>query len=339
MDGDTLASAGERAALKRIIARLPSAAAIEGPGDDAAVLAAPDGRYVVSTDLRVHGPDFRLAWSSFEDLGWKAAASNLADIAAMGARPTALVVALVAPPSTPVADLEALADGLRLGCEALAPAAGVVGGDLSTGDVLTIAVTVFGDLEGRAPVLRRGARPGDVLAVAGPLGRAATGLRLLFRDAVDADGVPDEVAFGGVARDHPDLISAQLRPTPPIAAGVAAAEAGGTAMLDISDGLLLDAGRIAEASGVAIDLDSGALAEDVERISALAPDLASEAFGLALSGGEDHALLAAFPGPPPSGFRAIGRVLDGSGVTVDGADPSRARAGWDPFDDWDGAAG
>src|SRR3954468_3240912 len=129
--GGTLGSLGERAVLARIFPRLPdAAAALVGPGDDAAVMTAPDGRYVVTTDTMVHGPDFRLAWSSGYDLGWKAAATNLADVAAMGARPPGLVVALAAPATTPVAVLEALADGLREACAALAPGCGVVGGDL-----------------------------------------------------------------------------------------------------------------------------------------------------------------------------------------------------------------
>ncbi|BDZ56112.1 hypothetical protein GCM10025870_31850 [Agromyces marinus] len=164
----TIGDLGETAVLGRILPRLEDGrAALVGAGDDAAVVAAADGRFVVTTDLMVHGPDFRLAWSSPHDLGWKAAATNLTDVAAMGARPTALVVAIAAPPSMPVSVLEGIADGLRDGLAALAPGAGVVGGDLSASSVLTIAVTAFGDLEGRAPVLRSGARPGDVLAHAG----------------------------------------------------------------------------------------------------------------------------------------------------------------------------
>ncbi len=162
----TLGEAGESAALARIFPRLPAASAqLLGPGDDAAVLATPDGRVVITTDMMIHGPDFRLAWSSAHDLGWKAAASNLADLAAMGARPTALVVALAAPESTTIEFLEQFADGLRDGCAAMAPGCGVIGGDLSVSHTLTIAVTAFGDLEGREPVLRSGARVGDIVAV------------------------------------------------------------------------------------------------------------------------------------------------------------------------------
>src|SRR5690554_6707621 len=176
---DTLASLGESATLARIFPRLPAAdAALLGPGDDSAVVAAPDGRFVVTTDMMIHGPDFRLAWSRPHDLGWKAAASNLADIAAMGAVPTALVVAIAAPADSAISLLEGIADGLRDGCAAMAPGCGVVGGDLSVSSTLTIAVTAFGDLGARAPVLRSGARVGDQVAVSGALGAAAEALRL-----------------------------------------------------------------------------------------------------------------------------------------------------------------
>ncbi len=323
---ETLGSLGEGAVLRRIFPRLPDAdAALLGPGDDAAVVAAPDGRFVVTTDTLVHGPDFRLAWSSARQLGWKAAASNLADVAAMGARPTALVVALVAPVQTPVSWLEQFADGLREACAALAPGCGVVGGDLSASDTLTVAVTAFGDLEGRAPVLRSGARPGDVVAVSGDLALAGEGIALLFARAVDADGLPDAALAAALRPEFDDALDAQLAPSPPIGDGVRAALAGATAMMDVSDGLALDARRLAEASGVVVDLDSAAVGSP-----------------MALTGGENHALLATFPNAAdlPSGFRAIGRVLPAASapLTVDGR-PFDARGGWDPYADWDGAAG
>jgi thiamine-monophosphate kinase len=337
----TLGSAGERAALQRIFPRLPAAEhALLGPGDDAAIVAAPDGRVVISTDLLVHGPDFRRAWSSPYDLGWKAAATNLADIAAMGAVPTALVVALAAPASTPLADLEALADGLREGCAALAPGVGVVGGDLSASPTLTVAVTVFGDLEEREAVLRSGGRPGDVLAIAGSLGRAAAGLALLFERAVDEHGEPDARRMPALRSKHAALVEAQLAPRPAIAAGRLAALAGATAMLDVSDGLLLDAGRIAEASGVRIDLDAGALAAEAAALAEEAPTLADRALALVLGGGEDHGLLAAFPpGAVPHGYRVLGRLVDGAGVTVGGRDSGAVVPGWDSFEAWDGRTG
>jgi thiamine-monophosphate kinase len=320
---ETLHALGESAALARIFPRLPQAdAALLGPGDDAAILAASDGRYVVTTDMMVHGPDFRWAWSTPTDLGWKAAASNLSDVAAMGARPTALVVAIAAPPSTPVADLECFADGLRLACDTLAPGCGVVGGDLSASDVFTITVTAFGDLEGRDPVLRSGAREGDVVAIAGDLGIAGAGLAALFSDAVDAAGRPERAALDRIA--HRPEVQRQLRPLPPVAAGAEAADAGATAMLDLSDGLAIDAGRLAASSGVAIDLES----------ARLGPDPA-----MALHGGEDHSLLATFSSTAavPPAFRLIGDVRPGRGLLIDGA-PYDAD-GWDPYSGWDGAAG
>ena len=320
---DTLGSIGESATLARIFPRLPPAAAqILGPGDDAAIVAAPDGRFVVTTDMMIHGPDFRLAWSTPHDLGWKAAASNLADVAAMGAVPTALVVAIAATSDSPVSLLEGISDGLRNGCAALAPGCGVVGGDLSVSRTLAIAVTAFGDLEGRAPVLRSGAQVGDTIAVAGPLGAAAAGLRLLFSEG-SLDGQPDAASAARLRRARPDEVTAQLAPSPPIAAGRLAAIAGATAMLDLSDGLAIDARRIASASGVAIDLDSAAVGSRE-----------------ALDGGEDHSLLAAFPPGAvlPEGFRAIGAVVGGVGVLVDGQ-LYEALGGWDPYSGWNGGVG
>jgi thiamine-monophosphate kinase len=313
---------GEEGILGRIFPRLPSSSAtLIGPGDDGAVLSAPDGRFVVTTDMMVHGPDFRLAWSSAHDLGWKAAASNLADIAAMGAVPTGLVVALAAPSDLPVEFVEEFADGLRDGCEAMAPGCGVVGGDLSVSSTLTIAVTAFGDLEGRAPVLRSGARVGDVVAVSGVIGAAGAGIRRLFADAV-LDGVPDAALAAALRQDHSD-VEAQLAPTPPIADGRLAALAGATAMIDLSDGLALDARRVANASGVALDLLLDAIGS--------MDDLAS---------GEDHSLLATFPPDTvlPGGFRAVGRVIEGADLLIDGV-RFEARGGWDPYSGWDGADG
>jgi thiamine-monophosphate kinase len=321
----TVGELSEREVLRRIAARTGKAsAAIVGPGDDAAVVAAPSGSVVATTDTLVHGPDFRLAWSSGYDLGWKAAAVNLADVAAMGARPTGLLVALAMPSATRISFVEALADGLREACEALAPGCAVVGGDLTVSDTLTIAVTALGDLEGRPAVLRSGARPGDVVAVAGELGAAGRGLAILFDRFRDDGGEPIPVDRAALGEGEPALLDAQLRPAPPLGLGPMAAMSGATAMMDVSDGLALDATRMAEASGVRLDLDPAALGADRRA---------------ALEGGEDHALLATFPGDVlPPGFRPIGRVEEGSGVSV-GGDPYDRRGGWDPYADWDARTG
>jgi thiamine-monophosphate kinase len=322
--GQTVGDVPEGELLSRILRALGGTSrALVGPGDDAAVLAAPGERVVVTTDTLVHGPDFRLAWSSGFDLGFKAAAVNLADVAAMGAVPTALLVALALPDSTEVAFVEDVARGMREACAQLAPECAVEGGDLTASGTLTIAVTAIGVLRGRAPVLRTGARPGDVVAVAGELGAAARGLAVLFDRFRDADGVPVPVEEARLSEAERSDVAAQLRPAPPVALGPEAADAGATALMDVSDGLLLDATRMADASGVTIALSG---IEDA----------------YALRGGEDHALLAAFPPDRavPPGFRAIG-VVEPRGVaavTVDGAAPS-GPGGWDPQRDWDLGAG
>ena len=324
-DDPRLGDVSEGRILQAILNRTPGAShALIGPGDDAAVIAAPSGSVVVTTDTLVHGPDFRLAWSSGYDLGWKAAAVNLADVAAMGARPTALLVALAVPRDLRLSFVERLADGFREACAALAPGCAVVGGDLTVSDVLTVAVTALGDLEGRAPVTRSGARPGDLVAVAGELGHAAHGLAVLFGRFRDGD-VPVPVDAAELATGEGAAVSAQLRPSPPIGLGAVAATAGATAMMDVSDGLALDARRMADASGVTIALDRNALGADPDR---------------AIAGGEDHALLATFPdGVLPPGFRIIGTVrargeedllCDGLPVDI---------SGWDPYRDWDSVGG
>ncbi|GAA1528394.1 thiamine-monophosphate kinase [Microbacterium ginsengiterrae] len=324
-DDPRLGDVSEGTVLRAILARTPSAShTILGPGDDAAVLAAPSGSVVATTDTLVHGPDFRLAWSSGYDLGWKSAAVNLADVAAMGARPTALLVALAVPRDLRLSFVEQLADGFRAACEALAPGCAVVGGDLTVSDVLTVAVTALGDLEGRSAVTRSGARPGDVVAVAGELGLSARGLAVLFGRFRDGD-VPVPVVASQLAAGERAALDAQLRPSPPIGLGPVAAMAGATSMMDISDGLALDAGRMASASDITIDLRSDSLGDDPR---------------LALAGGEDHALLATFPPDVlPPGFRVIGdvRTRGADGVLCDGQPVDVA--GWDPYRDWDAAAG
>ncbi|SKC67004.1 thiamine-phosphate kinase [Krasilnikoviella flava] len=326
----------EEELLARIFPLLPMGpATLLGPGDDAAVVAAPDGRFVVTTDVLVEDRHFRRRWSAGDDVGARAATANLADVAAMGARPTSLVVSLVVPGDLPVDWVTGLARGLADVCGPVG--AGVVGGDLSGGDAVVVAVTAHGDLEGREPVTRSGARPGDVLAYAGHRGLSAAGLALLDaglvgpEDATSADPGADDVS-GGVGA----CVAGYLRPEAPLAAGPEAARSGTTAMLDVSDGLLRDAGRLARASGVGVDIERDALAGDVDRLLPAARALGvgrEAALAWALTGGEDHGLLAAFPSDVvlPEGFRRVGRVLPGpAGVTVDGQEPA-VRGGWDHF--------
>jgi thiamine-monophosphate kinase len=317
---ETVAQVGENEALKRTIARLNSSEhALVGPGDDSAVISAPDGRFTVTTDTLIEGHDFKLDWSTGYDLGWKAVASNLADVAAMGAVPTALVVALSVPGSTPVAWLEHFADGLKAACIALAPGCGVVGGDLAASDQVMISVAAHGSLEGREPVLRSGAQIGDILAVAGTLGRAAAGLALLKsgnRDAISA---------------YDDLVNVQRRPNPPIKAGPAAAEAGATSMLDLSDGLARDATRIAKASSVTIQIDPLHLQGFEAVLEEAARAIEANPSDWVIGGGEDHSLLATFPANAnlPRAFKPIGVILpQGAAPVMLGAQPLPER-GWD----------
>ena len=296
---NTLASLGENESLRRTIGALVAGEnALVGPGDDAAVVSVSGNSFVVTTDTMIEDHDFRLDWSTGFDLGFKAIASNVADVAAMGAVPIALTVAIALPGSTDIKFLEDFADGLNAGIEALAPGAAVVGGDLASSDKVFISVTAHGDLQGLQPVLRSGAKVGDIVAVAGTLGRAAAGLALLQSDS-DAKSAFD------------DLVNIQLRPQPPITAGVIANKAGSTSMLDISDGLAKDASRIAKASGVTMQIDSSALQGFVAVLELAAMRLEVDTGNWVLFGGEDHSLLATFPegAQIPREFKPIGRVL------------------------------
>jgi thiamine-monophosphate kinase len=264
---------------------------------------------VVSTDLLVEGVHFRRDWSSAYDVGRKAAAQNLADIAAMGAQPTAIVVGLATPPDLPLEWVDGLADGLRDECGLVG--ASVAGGDVVRGDAVTVAVTALGELRGTEPVTRAGARVGDVVVVAGRLGFAAAGLALLL-------------AGRG---DHP-LAAAHRRPEVPYAAARRLAAAGATAMIDVSDGLVADLGHIAERSGVRIELASDDLPLAPELVDA-GLSVGADPRGWVAAGGDDHAFAATVPGdavlramamladlPEPVPFAQLGRVVAGVPAVV-----------------------
>jgi thiamine-monophosphate kinase len=303
--GATVADVGEFGLLRELSSRFEQGPQVYvGPGDDAAVLRTPKGHVVVSTDLLVEGRHFRREWAGAADIGRRAAAQNLSDINAMGGRATALTVGLALPPDLPAQWLLDLADGIAE--EAALVGASIVGGDLTAGSEVVIAVTVLGECE-VAPVLRSGARAGDVLAIAGRQGWAAAGLAVLGRGF----------------RSPRVLVEAHRRPQPPYDAGPVAATGGATSMIDVSDGLVADVGHLAEDSGVAIDIDSSAFTLD-EPLRAVGAALGVDPMQFVLGGGEDHPLVATFPAGTalPEGFREIGRVselADGPAVTVDGA--------------------
>ncbi len=302
-----------------MVARFPPGhATVLGPGDDAAVVRTPDGRVVASTDLLVEGRHFRREWSSAYDVGRRAAAQNLADIAAMGAVPTALLIGLAAPADVPLDWVDGFADGLADEC-ALVGAA-VVGGDVVSAEVLTLGVTALGDLQGRAPVTRGGARVGDVVVLVGPLGLSAAGLAVL------AGG---DTALAG---RHPEVVAAFRRPAPPYAAGPMLADLGATAMIDVSDGLIADLGHVAEASGRRVELHSDWLLIE-PALRAVGADLGVDPLTWVLTGGEDHALVATLPADVvlAPGLLRIGLVTEGSGVVVVGRQPPAGPGGFDHF--------
>ncbi len=301
----SLAELGEFGLIAKVADESTGGPVIVGPGDDAAVVAAPDGCVAISTDMLVEGIHFRRDWSTAVDIGRKAAAANLADIAAVGAVPTALVVAFAAPGDLPVSWAVQCTSGIRE--EAATVGARIVGGDVAAAAQIVIAITAIGDLQGRDAVRRSGAVAGDVVVVAGRLGWSAAGLAVLGRGF----------------RSPKVLVDAHRFPTPPYAAGPTAALAGATAMIDVSDGLIADARHLAEASGVDLHIETDGW-EIPEPIATAAAAYHVDPRQWMLTGGEDHALLATFPASAtvPADFRVIGRVTACAeaepGVVVDG---------------------
>ena len=312
---------GETAALAKAVQHFKSGSStIVGSGDDAAVLALSGPQFVVTTDTMIEGHDFRHEFSTGFDLGFKAVATNVADVCAMGARPIALVVAMTVTESTTVSWLEEFAKGLQAGIDQLAPGSEIVGGDLGYGPVTMIAVTAHGDPEARNPILRSGARPHDQLAICGTLGKAAAGLALLLHED------------SSLAAAYPELVEVQLRPSPPTSLVTGAFDVA-TAMLDVSDSLALDANRMARASKVKLVIDpsqllgfEAVLEQAAQSIAARAGEV--NAADWVLFGGEDHGFLATFPeGAVPRGFKVIGRVEAGEGVYL--GDKILDPKGWD----------
>lgn len=313
----TLAEVGEFPLIAAITEGLTLSSDVRvGPGDDAAVLTI-EGAVATSVDVLVEGVHFRRDWSEARDVGRKAVAVNVADLEAIGARATGLLVGFSAPPDLKVGWVLDFADGLRQ--EAEAARVSLLGGDVTRARDITIAVTAMGSLEGREPVLRSGARPGNLVAIQGRLGWAAAGLAVLARGF----------------RSPRVLVEAQRVPQLSYGAGAVAAQAGATSMIDISDGLLADLGHMAQASGVLIDLRRDAF-EVAEPLQAVAAATGADPYTFILTGGDDHALAATFLDAKsvPEGWLVIGRVEqadhDQISVLVDGA-VWETPAGFDHF--------
>jgi thiamine-monophosphate kinase len=309
---------GEFELLAKLRERLPPPGSRVrlGVGDDAAVTV-PGGATATSVDALVEGVHFRRGQASLAQIGRKALATALSDLAAMGAEAGEAYVVLGAPTDLSEAECLELIDGIA----ALASATGttLAGGDVSRAPVLTLAVTVVG----HAPtpdlfVSRGGAQPGDSLVLTGEIGGAAAGLLLLKRPEL-ANAVSPQTAARLRAR--------QLDPTARLAAGRALTLAGARAMIDLSDGLGGDAGHLAKESGVGLRIDAGALplAAGVAEVAAAA---GRDALELAASGGEDYELLAALPaervGEAVAAIAAggettltsVGEIVAGVGVEV-----------------------
>lgn len=305
---------GEFALIEQIQKRLgavDNAKVSVGIGDDSAVVSALGNKAVACVDVLSQGVHFRLDWSSANDIGRKAAAANLADIYAMGATPTALLVGLALPPETEVNWVLELADGLAQ--ESSKVNTQVVGGDIVKSEKIIISVTALGELNNQSPILRSGAKSGDTIAVAGKLGFSAAGYLMLSRGF----------------RSPKALVSAHRAPEPPYE--LAAKAQAATAMIDVSDGLLSDLGHVAKASGVQMHINSSAL-EVPEELAATASAFNANAMDWILNGGEDHAFVATFTTAldVPSGWKLIGKVETGQpGVFVD--NQAVDGLGWDHF--------
>jgi thiamine-monophosphate kinase len=368
--GGTVGGLGEAGILRilnRRFAVLPAAGdwpvGTVGPGDDAAVVAAPDGRFVISTDAMAQDRDFRLAWPALSraachagardhahglaggySIGWKAAAQNLSDMNAMGAEATGLLLALTMPPTTGVSWIDGLAAGIAGAVWHLgARRCRVVGGDLGSDDRITLAITATGDLGGR-PAVRRAMAPAVSaenpvdLVLCGRAGWAAAGLAVLdtprdelldrLREAGPALADQQRGMVGhrdderanrdrapGIRRLAALAAAAQLRPRPVLGAGRRAADAGALAMMDVSDGVAKDAGRLASVNGRRAELDPDWVRSDAAVLEPLARALGRDARDWVATGGEDYGLLAVLPAgaPLPHGFRRVGRLVPGDG--------------------------
>ena len=312
----TLAELGEFALIETVTAGLESdAVVLVGPGDDAALLDVV-GPVLASVDVLVENVHFRRTWSEAEHVGRKAVAVNVADIEAMGGRAVAVTVGFSAPGELPTAWLREFSAGLRAECAA----AGVrlVGGDVTAARDITVSVSIIGVLDGRPPLLRSGAGPGQVVAVTGRLGWAAAGWLVLSRGF----------------RSPRSVVEVYRVPQVPYGQGAVAADAGASALIDVSDGLLADLGHVARASGITIDLDQTAF-EVSEPLQAVSAATGTDPYHLILTGGEDHALAGCFgdASQVPQGWLLVGRTsaTDGAPAVLVNGEAWEGPAGWDHF--------
>lgn len=325
--------------LVQALSRIISGAApgvVLGPGDDAALVEFGPGMGILTTDVMVEGVHFRRDLVAPRDLGYKAVAVNVSDVAAMGGSPRFGLVSLGLPLDLQAGWVAELYGGIRDGADQYGVA--IVGGDTSRSEQVVLSVVATGQVHARGAVTRAGARPGDRVVVTGTLGGAAGGLRL-------AEASPDVVGAAVASDWGRALLAAHFRPTARVGEGQALAQHGASAMMDISDGLAKDLARLCRSSGVAAEIRLADVPAAPE-LGELARVLPVEASTLALEGGEDFELLATMaPGAVRSAAASlwerygtplteIGEIREGEGLVAVGADGSRrplGPGGWDHF--------
>lgn len=326
IDGDAEARDGNLEDLgeDKLVELLRGIAAPSGPlplgqGDDCAITGEfPGKRLAWTLDTMVEGVHFRF-WPGVapEDIGYKLGAVNLSDLASKGALPRVALVSVAAPASASVERVSGVYRGLAEVLHGVMP--GLVGGDTVRASEWVLSLALVGEIDSEAPVAGRDrAEPGDGLYVTGTLGGAAAGLAVL-----ESGDMPQRVAHG-------ELVRRFLRPEPRLAAGAAlVARRSRMAMMDLSDGLARDANRLALASGVSLCLDATAL--PVGRgLEAYARETGTDAWRLALAGGEDYELLFACAETPPQApggvpVARVGRVEAGEGVWIEEPGGGRER--------------
>lgn len=336
---------GVISAINRIIARSESdwPEGTVGPGDDAAVVPAEDGRVVISTDAMTRDRDFREEWpSGIRDngfsTGWKAAAQNLSDINAMGASSTALVMALTMPATTEIDWVENLARGMLtatyrlhgVGCR-------LAGGDLGSGEELTVAVTALGNLAGFEPIRRISSKSPErmdrsALIHTGQIGWAAAGLTVLETPRRELESILQKCSdSGSLLRLMARAVRAQLRPRPPLDQGPAV-QGELNAMMDVSDGLVRDSNKLGSANGLNVALDLGWIESKAEELRPLADALGQNASDWVRQGGEDYGLLGLIDedASVPFGWSRCGTLHLRDRSDVASAD-AHENGGWDHF--------
>jgi len=322
------------AALRRVLSGEASGVEV-GIGDDAAVVEGGGGSLVLTTDMLVEGVHFDRASISSRDLGAKAVVVNVSDVAAMAGSPRYALASIGIPPDVAASWVMELYGGMRAACEEYALT--LVGGDTNRADQIVISVAVVGEVAPGRAVTRSGARPGDLVVVTGSLGAAAGGFSL-------SRAHPTKVAKALSEPWGRELLDALARPVARVGEGQTLAQAGATAMIDLSDGLAKDLSRLCRESGVGarVELSRVPVAEALRQG---APLLGVEPLELALSGGEDYELLATMDLTHVDRARAelderfgvtlteVGVIIEEGLVAVDaeGRESPLEPKGWDHF--------